>query len=44
MHFTMPALPSDARAVLERAARTCPVHRSLHPDVELAIEFRWSES
>ncbi len=27
---------------LERAAHTCPVHQSLHPDVQAPIEFNWS--
>jgi putative redox protein len=26
---------------LENAAHTCPVHRSLHPDVEAPIAFTW---
>jgi hypothetical protein len=26
---------------LERVARTCPVERSLHPDLELDIAFHW---
>ena len=30
-----------ARATLERAALTCPVHRSLHPDVEIPVRFEW---
>jgi len=32
---------SEDRAVLEAAARTCPVTASLHPDVEAALEFRY---
>ena len=27
---------------LEQAALTCPVHQSLHPDVEKPVEFHWS--
>jgi len=38
-------LPGDfdqkARTTLERAALTCPVHASLHPDIELPIRFDW---
>jgi len=26
---------------LERAAETCPVARSLHPELEQVVEFRW---
>jgi uncharacterized OsmC-like protein len=29
------------REALERAAMTCPVHRSLHPDVALPVKFVW---
>ena len=29
---------------LERAALTCPVHQSLHPDVEKPVIFHWQES
>jgi putative redox protein len=28
---------------LERAALTCPVHHSLHPDVEKPVLFHWRE-
>ena len=31
----------ENRQKLERAAHTCPVHRSLHPDVDKPIEFTW---
>jgi len=42
VEFDMPALPESARTMLERAAHTCPVHQSLHPDVELDIRFHWA--
>ena len=29
------------RELLERTARTCPVERSLHPDIELDMQFIW---
>lgn len=32
----------EQRALLEAAARGCPVHRSLHPDVDAPIVFEWS--
>jgi len=35
------ALGEEDRLKLERAAHTCPVARSLHPDVEQVIEFTW---
>ncbi len=33
------AIADDERHRLERAAHSCPVHRSLHPDVEAPIEI-----
>jgi putative redox protein len=40
--FDMPreARPEE-RARLEEIARTCPVARSLHPDVKVPMEFRY---
>ena len=29
------------RKILENTAHTCPVQKSLHPDVEIAITFNW---
>lgn len=34
-------LSSDDKQKLERAALTCPVHQSLHPDVQMPITFNW---
>ena len=29
------------RAILERAANTCPVMYSIHPDIEVKVTFNW---
>ncbi len=42
IHLTMtPGVPVDARPVLERAAHSCPVRQSIHPDIEVDVEFDW---
>jgi putative redox protein len=43
--ITLPrALADKERAMLENAAKACPVHRSLHPDVEAPIRFVYPPS
>lgn len=40
--FQMAAdIPQDKRLLLETAAHACPVHRSLHPDLEVSLQFIW---
>lgn len=34
-------LSDKEKAILENTARTCPVERTLHPDVELDLQFNW---
>lgn len=38
-------LPADhpERKVFEAAARGCPVHHSLHPDIEVVMKWTWKE-
>ena len=41
--FHMPTgIPQDKRSMLEAAAHSCPVHKSLHPDVQTPIQFIYS--
>lgn len=40
IHVPHPVSPEN-REKLVRAAHTCPVHKSLHPDIEIPIEFIW---
>ena len=40
VHFTMPrGLTYEHRNLLENAAITCPVHKSLNPEIEMRIDF-----
>ncbi len=44
VHLFFPAtlnLDDKEKDLLERTARTCPVERTLHPDVELDMQFNW---
>lgn len=34
-------ISDEHKKKLEHAALTCPVHKSLHPDVAMPIEFNW---
>ena len=34
-------LDEEQKQKLENAAHTCPVHKSIHPDVQMPIEFTW---
>jgi len=42
-HITIP-LPEDhsQRSALEKVGMNCPVHLSLHPDVERPVVFEWN--
>lgn len=38
---TSPRLDAHQKEILERVGRTCPVEKTLHPDLSLEITFSW---
>jgi len=36
-------LSDEHQKKLEDAAHTCPVHKSMHPDLQMPIEFSWGK-
>lgn len=39
----LPALSDDkSKIILERTGNNCPVAKSIHPDIELEIDYAWS--
>jgi putative redox protein len=43
VHINVPVkITPEQQQKLRNAAMTCPVHKSLHPDVETPIEFTWA--
>jgi uncharacterized OsmC-like protein len=44
VNFELPASVTEKnKIILERTANTCPVHYSLHPDIEKVITFNWTK-
>lgn len=39
--FVPHVLDEKQRSMLEKAALACPVHRSLHPAIEIPVQFHW---
>jgi putative redox protein len=40
IHVPNPVSPENREKFI-RAAHACPVHKSLHPEIEIPIEFTW---
>jgi len=44
VNFSLPGGVSEKhKTILERTANTCPVHYSLHPDIEKIVRFQWND-
>ena len=43
VHFPKPIADQKQREILERAAATCPVAQSLHPDCKQTVSYRYGE-
>ena len=41
MHLPGANLTDKDKLILERSGNNCPVHKSLHPDVEKDIHYTW---
>jgi len=39
----VPGIPMERREALERAAHTCPVLKSLHPDIDIQLSFAFPD-
>lgn len=40
--ITVPnSIKKENQEKLKRAAATCPVHHSIHPDIKVAVDYRW---
>ncbi|MBI2743372.1 MAG: OsmC family protein [Chlamydiales bacterium] len=45
LNFTSPhKFDAEVQKQLEKAATECPVHASLHPDLEQIVTFEWGKS
>ena len=43
VNLSMPSnISGKNRKILEHTANTCPVHYSLHPDIEKVVTFNWT--